>query len=427
MRRPLVIAICLLGIFLLLRSCGDRNNIEMGAMKSQQRIITPQQLVHLAENPDQPLRLRTNRDILPGGLSAAMAPILIDWEASEIDRNDGFVIMHNLNCGGNPVDGTTVLQSVKVPLNGVERIQWILVPLGRGGRRAVIHHGQLRFVFRQDRPLTLIDMAGEAGGGATELYDLVVSWEAWRSPDEGYDVLTGMDPAAYALSLRAFAGPQRFLEDGLGGRDWFATPLRLPGGEEGLNEVLKVTLAMGDGVARHTISERFAEALGGWLDGVPAAEHEQLTEQWKKLDKLTKPTAVIQDARINLSAENRTYQTVLRSCATMAYYNVLLAVQRLSERGLTDGVRQRELDRLDLGNDEAWMAEVADTNLGGIVSRAPLALRWLRANPQALPDRIPDRLNKAGLVQHQDGKPVEVHYSLGGETPYGSLSENLIR
>ena len=73
------------------------------------------------------------------------------------------------------------------------------------------------------------------------------------------------------------------------------------------------------------------------------------------------------------------------------------------------------------------MRKVADTDLGGIVMRAPLALRWLRANPLAIPRRMPRRLDKAGLLVREGGKPVEHHYSMRGMTPYGKLADNLIR
>ena len=427
MRRPLLIiagvALCV-AIFRV--GCGGRSD-ETEVAEVPKRVITPEQLLHLAEYADQPLRLRTTRDVLPGGLSAAMAPMLIDWEASQVKGPDAFVVIHNLNYGGNPIEGTTVLQSVKVPLDGVERIEWVLVPLGRGGRRAVIHHGQLRFVFKEDKPLELLNVTGDIGGGDAVLHDLVVSWEAWRAPGVDFDVLTGMDADAYRLGLRLYAGPQRFLEDALGGRDWFATPLRMPGGAAGLAEVLKVTLAMGDGVSRHTISEEFEESSAQWLAHSPVGQQEELAAQWRELKSLAQPRQITDDSRINLPREERTYQTVLRSCATLAYYNVIVAVNRLHERGISDGVNREHLDDVHLGGDEPWMGEVARTNLGGIFVRAPVALRWLRANPQALPDKIPGRLDKAGLVLHERGKAEEIHFSIDGMTPYGAMADNLIR
>jgi len=420
-----------MGILLLglaiggLPGCGSEEVRE--AHTEKLRLITPEQLLHLAENNTQPLRLRTTRDVLPGGLSAAMSPAIIDWQASEIDRPDGFVIVHNLNYGGNPLEGTTVLQTVKVPLDGVERVEWVLVPLSRGGRKALIHHGQLRFIFRPDRPVTLVNMSGDDSGGDAVLLDLVASWEAWRPPGMDYDVLVGMNADAYHLGMRLFAGPQRFLEDALGDRDWYVTPLRLPGGEAGPAELLKVTLAMGDGLARQTMFSLLKAHPDRWLAEAPTADAEKLVDQWHELMKLLQPHDKVKDPRLNLPPEDRTYQTVLRSCATMAYYNLIVAVDRLLENGHSEGVDRDRLDEARLGAEEPWMSELSSTNLGGLVMRAPAALRWLRSNPQAIPSRIPGRLNKAGLVRREKGRPVEIHYSKNGMTPYGRLDDNLIR
>jgi hypothetical protein len=421
-----VIIVCVLAIAAGLRLCGGKGDDVDSSRATETRTITPEQILQLAEG-DKPLRLRTTRDVIPGGLSAAMAPMLIDWEESMLEGGDAFAIVHLVNYGGNPIEGTTELHSVKIPLDGVERVEWVLVPLGRGGKRAAIHHGQLRFVFRPDRPVTLVNLAAADAGGDTRLYDLVFSWEAWRAPGVDYDVMKGMDPTRYALSLRAYAGAQRFLEDALSKRDWYATTLRLPGGREGLSEVLKVTLALGDGIARHTISEQFAESMDLWLAAAPVDDRDELAAQWRELEALAAPVDAVSDPRLNPPAEERTYQTVLRSCASVAYYSVLVAVERLADRGLDDGVEVSHLDRPHLGGDEPWMEELATANLGGIFKRAPKALIWLRSHPYALPDKIPGRLDAAGLVQHEHGKPVEAHYSLSGTTPYGTLAANLIR
>lgn len=393
----------------------------------EHRAISPEQILHLAEHKNKPLRLRTVSDVLPGGLSAAMAPMLIDWEASDIDRPDGHVVVQNVNFGGNPVEGSTVLQTVKVPLDGVERAEWTLVPLSKGGRQAPIHHGQLRFVFREDRPVQLLEMTGAAGGGRAELHDLVASWEAWRAPGHDYDVMQGMAAGNYALSMRLYAGPQRFLEDGLGKRDWFSSPLRLPGGPAGPAELLKVTLALGDGGARYTLTQQFNQGLDEWLAHAPVADREELASQWHQMEEIARPHEVAGDARIDLPAEERDYQTVLRSCATMAYYAVTVAVDRLAEQGLDDGADLEKLERIELGGDQGWMQEVAGTDLGGILMRAPRALRWLRDHPLAIPSRMPASLDRAGLLVREGGQPVEHHHSLAGLTPYGKLKDNLLR
>jgi hypothetical protein len=293
----------------------------------------------------------------------------------------------------------------------------------------MVHHGQLRFVFDPDKPLVLMDSRLEAAGNDPYLYDLVLSWEAWRAPGVGYDVLTGMDPHQYKLSPRMYAGPQRFLEDALGKRDWYSFPLAMPGGARGLAELLKVSLALSDGVARHTLSRMLQQAEEAWLEHAPAmdADQEAVREQWRELLGRVEPHEVTDDPRINLPEEEQSYQTLLRSCASLAYYAIDVTVERLLAAGLAGGFDRQKLEQLDIGSQEPWMEEIADANLVGIFLRAPHALSYLRRNPASLPRKIPDLLDTAGLLQHQAGKRIEVHYSLGGTTPYGSLESNLIR
>ena len=48
-------------------------------------------------------RIRTTRDVLPGGYSAAMTPLLVDWPRSDISPG-GEILLLNVNHGGNPGD-----------------------------------------------------------------------------------------------------------------------------------------------------------------------------------------------------------------------------------------------------------------------------------------------------------------------------------
>ena len=93
------------------------------------RTLTLQQLLKWAEDNRDIMRLRTDRDVLPGGYMAAFAPVLVAWQESELRDNDSHVILRNVNYGGNPVERTTVLQSARVPLDGIEAAEFILVPI----------------------------------------------------------------------------------------------------------------------------------------------------------------------------------------------------------------------------------------------------------------------------------------------------------
>ena len=247
-----------------------RNNDDVDtATTRDQRMLTPEQLLTRVHRRDEPLRLRTATDVLPGGYAAAMLPIMVDWEASRPWDDDPFVIIHNLNHGGNPVGGTTVFCSARIPLAGVEAVEFTLVPLDNIGREGLIQHGQLRFVFAADKQVELLAYGDEAMGSDPYVRDLVFSWEAWRPPEAGFDVMTGMDPASYLLSPRAFSGPTRFLDDALGDRPWFSYRLRLPHGHAGLVELLKVNLALCDGVARHTASRILRQSEEAWVSLAP--------------------------------------------------------------------------------------------------------------------------------------------------------------
>jgi len=423
----LIVVAAAVAIWLIMRATSPPPEVEMPEQVLRQ--LSTEQIVGWTHTPDRPVRLRTARDVIPSGFTAAMLPMIIGWEESDPFGENPYVVLRNLNYGGNPLEGTTVLRSVTVPLDGVIAAEFITVPLGKLGRRDPVSHGQLRFVFAEDNPMVLRDLAaGEVSSDAT-LTDLVLSWEAWRPPGVDFNVMTGMDPSNYQLSLRAYGGAQRFLEDALQKRDWYVYPLRLPGGSEGLSEMLKVSLALGDGVSRNTISRLLEEGEAGWLRSHPSTDETTAEElaRWEVLREVVKPYRITDDPLINLPAGEQNYQSLIRSCATMALYCVNAAVHRLIEQGFDEGVQQDELLSPSLGGDEPWMTEIADADLFGVFLRAPAALRFIIRNPQTVPSQIPRYLEKAGLLVVKDGKAERIHYSLTGMTPYGDPSANLIR
>jgi hypothetical protein len=428
--RRIVLPVLVMAIaaFIYVLSSLEKEDPGMASPKMM-RTLTPEQLLTRVHRKNEPLRLRTATDILPGGYAAAMAPVMIDWNASRPEDDDPFVIIHNLNHGGNPVDGTTVFCSARIPLNGVEAVEFTFLPLDNIGKEGLVQHGQLRFVFAADQQVELLNYGDEKMGSDGNIRDLVFSWEAWRPPDEGYDVMTGMDPAAYLLSPRAFSGPTRFLDDALGHRDWFSYRLRLPNGQAGLVELLKTNLALCDGVARHAVSKIMKQGEDEWASQAPQTDGETdgSLADWEEIREVVAPKNVTSDTLINLPDRNLAYQTLLRSCATMALYTINVAVERLVAAGHTDGLDLEHRMLPDLGLQEDWMTELADTNLKGIFLRAPAAVRYLRENPQAFPKKIPKQLERAGLLELDQGKVKKIHYSMDGTTPYGTLKENLIK
>jgi hypothetical protein len=351
--------------------------------------------------------------------------VLVAWGESELGNDDGHVILRNVNYGGNPVDRTTVLQSARVPLDGIEAAEFILVPLNR---RGTAHHAELRFIFAPQRSPELLNLAGSQTGSLAQFPDLVFSWEAWRPPQKRFSLKEGLDESAYGLTLRAFAGPQLYLEDSLRRHDWFSYRLRLPGGKTGLQELLKVVLSLGDGVARNTIHHLLQQDGESWQAQAPAGEGETENdrEAWHQLESRLANAAPSDAAVQSLPETEQTYQALVRSCATLARYAVLLATWRLIDQGHTDGVNLDRLPSTELSQVEGWMKAVAHADLRGLFLNAPAALRFLVHNPQVRPSKIPEELDAAGLLLRKGGKPREIHYSPKATHPYSATGVNLV-
>lgn len=422
---PVLVVIFAAGVYVV--TSDDKDESGMKESRSM-RTLTAEQLLTRIQNRTEALRLRTATDVLPGGYAAAMLPVFIDWEISRPFDPDPFVIVRNLNHGGNPVDGTTVFYSARIPLEGIEAVEFILVPLDNIGKEGLVQHGQLRFIFAEDQQIELLNYGDGAMGSDRLLRDFVVSWEAWRPPNEGFDVFTGMDPSSYLLSPRAFSGSTRFLDDALGERPWFAYRLRMPNGHAGLVELLKVNLALCDGVARQTASQILEQKEEEWVNLGPDRRGDKGNlKEWEELRKVVAPSEVTSEALSGLENKELTYQTLLRSCATMALFTVNVAVDRLVAEGHTDGLDLDNRMLPDLGVQEDWMTQLGDTDMKGIFMRAPAALKYLRAHPEAFPKNIPKQLEKAGLLEMENGKPRKFDYRIDKQTPYGTLQENLIK
>lgn len=385
------------------------------------RMLSPAQLIAWDEGSADAMRLRTFLDVIPGGFLAAQAPVRIDWQASDPSGDDPFVIIRNVSYGGNPLEKTTVLHRVHVPLSGIAFVEFILVPSTRGGLHALAHHAQLRFVFKPEKRPVLLGLADSPVGSDDRIPDLVFSWETWHESSVRYSGFKGMDPSLYKLSLRAYAGPQRFLEDTLRGRDWFGYRLRMPGGTKGYAELLKVVLALGDGVARDTISTLLDQGEEAFLKQAPPEyRDDSSSSEWQQLRKLVIKGKTYDDPHLNPSSDNESYQTLVRSCATLARYTILTATKRLIHSGFTEGVNLDTIPKPLIGKPAEWMKNIAHANLRGLFIRAPLALAYVIRHPESVPDKIPNELATAGLMEKQDGKAWVVKYSHKGTKPYDS-------
>jgi len=359
---------------------------------------------------------------MPGGYSAAAIPALVDWASSDLDGDSANIVLRHVNYGGNPFDKSTVLHNVRVPLEGLESAEFTLVPFGEGGRYGLLQHVQLRFIFKHGKEPKLLDLAGTATGADPRISDLVFGWVSWQRPDIGWDLRRGMDDdtQSYWLSLRAYTGSQIFLEDTLQGRDWFSYVLRLPGGKEGLIELFKTTVTLGDGVARDTLARMLAGGEKAWLKHTPPSSgaEKDIHNQWRELIERIRTSDPQALAPTHLPPELDTYQPLVRSCATLARYAVLLTVKRLIANGYDEGVVQDKLPEPLLGSTEVWMKEIAHTDLSGLFLRAPLAMRYILRHRESVPLDIPAELDAAGLLQRHKGKRQRIHYSRSA-SPYG--------
>ena len=417
----LIIAFALVLVFVTFKN-DDTISFHTKPLTTEKTTIDVEDVIAYVEDRTAVYRVRTTRDVLPGGFSAAMVPVLVDWAHSDLSDN-GQILIRNINHGGNPVSGVTVLRSALIRQHKVKSAEFIMVPLG--GPEA-ISHGQIRFVFEKGGAEFI--GAETTVGEPLVLEDLVLSWEAWRPPGVDFDIMKGMDPQNFELTMRAYSGPQRFLEDALGPRDWNTYYLQLPGGSRGVSELLTVALALGDGAARHSIGRMLQQAENEWASHGPGALNggADAVRQWRELkERADGGKPAIDDSRLQMSGRTG-YQSLLRSCATMALYSVDVAVARLIEAGVPhDGMRTTQTPNIE--NEPEWLAELAGANIAGIFARAPKTLRFVRANPTAIPGKIPGALDEAGLLVRDNGKAVKHHFSMTSETPWGHRDQLLIR
>ncbi|HEQ60652.1 MAG TPA: hypothetical protein ENN74_03485 [Firmicutes bacterium] len=404
---------------------GRKGEADAGYQLAPPEIIAAGEAARFIDGEAAAIRLRTTRDVLPGGYSAAMTPLLVDWNRSDFSPG-GEVLLIGVNHGGNPLSGVTELRSAAVRPDLVAEVQFIMVPLG--GPRAIAH-GMLRFIFESDGA-RLRGERGEIAGQAETLDDLLLSWEAWRAPGVDYRMLKGMDPRTYELACRGYSGPQRFLEDALMNRDWEVYRLRLPGGCKGYAELLRVGLAVGDGAARHSLawmieqvarqdqkvarrdeqSARKAKRAG--------AEGAAALEAWRSLrERAVASSAPDDDPRVDMRGQTG-YHSLLRSCANMSLYTIDVAVARLIEAGFpAEGMVTTQ--EPELREAEGWMVELAEADLADILLRAPRMLAYALEHPTIIPGKIPGALEKAGLLELENGRPWKVRYSVLSETPWG--------
>jgi hypothetical protein len=350
-----------------------------------------------------------------------MSPVFVVWDRSSFAPGQSITI-RNLNHGGNPMSGVTVLRTAVLRPDSLQRVEYVRVPLS--GRDA-ISHGQLRFLFE---PGGVELMGGDPSttGEPDSITDIVLSWEAWRSPGTKYNIKKGMDPTVYQLSMRAYSGVQRFIEDALQRRKWDAFTLSLPGGHAGMVELLKVSLSLGDGAGRYVMSDILKDADDAWVTRGPRGEHHgDAAQAWRELQTQLEDAPTPGDARLDLAGRS-SYQTVIRGCASMALYQIKVADSRLVAQGHArrDG---KPLAIPGITDIPEWLAELSGANVAGLFLRGPRMIAFVHKYPGTIPGHIPNQLDDAGLLVRKDGKPIKTEFTIDDLTPWGPVRSLLIR
>lgn len=386
----------------------------------------PRELLDLFTEPYPLLRLRAGSDRLPSGLAAAMVPAVVDWQRSPLnDEADDHFLVRNVNVGGNPVDGRQVLATVKVPRRGVTGAEWVLVHARLLGKEGPAGHGQLRLKFDSDSRPRVLNREGGPMWPDPCLDDLVFSFEAWRSPGSSFQPLAGLDPSTYALTLRCYAGGQRFLEDGVNNRGWIVYPLDFAERKGALDELLYTALVTGDSLARHTICHLLNQPdvhLKLEQSDYPGIDDSQIDKLRPLLDRDHIP----EDPIAGLTGGEISYHLLQRSCITMGLTIVDNCLHRVHHQHPEYG--EYESLRVAPKRIPGWLSELAHADRRGTLLRLPGAMHWLAVNQTVLPDKSYQVLERAGLLQRRpDGQLERRSYALGGDTPYGRLSDNLMQ
>jgi hypothetical protein len=367
------------------------------------------------------VRVRIEKDVVPGGLSLAMAPVFVNWQSTSASFGpDDHYILRNVNVSNNPVGGILLLAGLKVFADSVESVEFVTVTWKVARRETPIGHAMLRFIFKEDRRPIILNREGEPFANDATVEDIVLSWEAWRPPRATFDPLKGLDPTTYALTPRCMVGPVRCLTDSILGRPWTCYPLKFPEVENAYNELLFVSLGLADAVARQTV----AHILGRPIDKGRVFEDYPETElkEWECLADHCLAAKVPEHPILDILQGKTEYQLLKRCCVTMALASLDWANDRIHRRG---GMESKRLQWAP----ETMPSLVADLALGErgtILMRIPAAVYWMIHNHSALAGKAPEMLDEVGLLQHTLGRIKKTRYDTRANTPYGNIADHMI-
>ena len=377
---------------------------------------TPVSIVHTPENRWQ------------NGLAECMDPFMVNWSASNIHGaiSNQFVIIQNVQVGGNPLLGISRHATIKVPARGIERVELVIVRYRLDGIAGKVSgHVQLRFVFKEDRRPRLFNKEGHPDPEQPFLDDLIVSWEAWRPTNTPWQFIAGLEDHRYALTARMYSGAQRFLNDSLRGAVWDCYPINLPDDPDAADSILWSGLIMGDSLARRTIVDLLHE--------IPEADLQKIGAKWKKeqeeqnLDRLLWdeiPDDLLKDF---MQDANLSYNSIARSCISIALLQIELAMQNYYKKKKLGSREEIVFVPQDIPR---WFSDVVSGKPRSKLKEtreALKALSWSRRHKQVFPPKAYLPLEKAGMLQtNKLGKIIKYRYSHKQASPYGALRRNLM-
>jgi hypothetical protein len=390
---------------------------------TKHREITAAEMLDWRRSRSPLVRVRIARDAVPGGLSLAMAPVLVKWQSlSPSFGRDDHYILHNVNFANNPVGGTAVLASVKVFADSVESAELVTVISKVGHRETPVGHAMLRFIFRDDRRPIVLDPAGGPLANDASLEDLVLSWEAWRPPEASFDPLKGLDPTTYALTPRCLLGSVRCLTDSLLDRPWHCYPLKLPDVDHAYDELMYASFALADAVARQTAAhliERRIERDRNLPEDYPHAapgEWDVLASDFQSADIPENPIRDVLDGKIG-------YHLLQRCCITMALASVDWANHRIHRRA---GLPEPERIRIAPRTMPAFLSGLLSGERTPLLLRVPAALHWIVHNHTVIAAKTYEVLDEVGLLQREGGSVTRYDFDNRRRTPYGEIGDHLI-
>jgi len=395
------------------------------ARNGSRRDDAPDQLFQFRRAETPLVRVNTAEDAFPGGLSMAMAPWIVDWDASSIGFGpDDFYLVHNVNVSANPIEGTTVLATVRVPAAAVEAAEYVMVVTKLGRFKTKMGHAMLRFIFKDDALPIILGHNGKAIARHARIKDLILSWEAWRPPMAHFNPVAGLDPETYTLTARCFSGSVRCLTDSILNRPWITYRIKTPDVPNALDEIFYISLLLGDALARQTIEQLLDVRVRG------SRTAEELTEtEMEEMEDVEAKAEVEEEEELpqnpikEVLDGNISYHLILRSCVTMALATLDWANVRVHRRAeLPDPPRIRVAPK----SLPAALDELAQGNLKSALIRMPGVFYWLTKNGSIIPGDAHKVLEEAGILETEEGRLLRKEFENRHESPYGCIDDNLI-